>query len=917
MSPYVLAAVLLLVGCTTGHNSHKDLVAPKGTPGHQCSGVYSDYFKAAGEGGMVARSDEHAQHALFSNMCLSKRDSSKRLTFGVIEFDDEGTHWNRDQFHHVREMIKSIGMAQAQHHRGSTEGPSAGPEGGSWTSNAPDGVRTEGIFLVVFVHGWRHSAAESSSSLRQFRWFAKELAESDEICNKDPVLDGEGEEISGGSVPCRSRPHVVAVYLAWRGKPTGALSGRLVLPELLSFWGRKATALRVAGTSMTETLFGMLDALEKADEALADAYAEPGTGTLGSLPARSRSMIVGHSFGARIVENAFAQALIGSRLESQRASNDRLRGALVGAKEAKSVVDDKELLVEDLRSRLARRRAEQPVRKATVETAAVELEEARRNLAKLVTPEQADVRFAPYRSPSLGTIGAKQCEEFDRDRVRRCVGDAKDVWRAGSCLVDEVACLYRSYACSIQRETARRTDTAPSLDLSHWCSRAGVQPPAGEEDSDSEQNLPVVVGEGDDWAEWEAFARALKENHDDLPLAQHEDRQGSDEIPDWGPARMYMGQVAHWAGSLDRWARIVALWEELSGGVTKDVRTRLLEETDSAREMSVELLDNARDDLEEVKRVGEELGSRGEARDEVVRLEGKLEEAQSLLDTTEAALALLPCEIKRAKKALGSARDDLKRESVVVRRLVDSTLRPPADLILLVNPATEALSARNLMYALCSSEEETTEAISEVQEMLTDESRKILERRPWIVSVTSTSDYATGRYFPQAVQLARFVGGKRNREFLEGHEGCERNLGSYEDLVVRTAGHSERMVSHEVVMRPGRNACERRSLDLGTEGEGPPASDVLFGTGSGAALLRKASPDPDMPDAALGRKYWIAKATPEISRDHNDVFNRHTLGLATGLICHARLFDSLCPIVDENSEQCRTTTDRPHHGRGG
>ena len=916
------AVALLLVGCATGYDSHKDVVAPKGSPGSECSGFVSDYFEAAGGGEIVARSDDHARRALFSNMCLSKEDPSKRLTFGVIEFDDEGTHWNRNQFKGVREVIESIGKAQAEHQRRLTEDPSAGPELGSSTSSAPDGVRSEGIFLVAFVHGWRHSAAESSTSLQQFRWFARELAGSDEICNKEPVLDGEGGEGIRRERPCRSRPHVVAVYLAWRGKSTGALSGRLVLPEFLSFWGRKATALRVAGTPMTETLFGMLDALEKADEALARGHAASGTETSGYVPARSRSMIVGHSFGARIVENAFAQALIGSRLESQRASNDRLRSAVASAMEAKNVVEGRELLVEKLHGRLDRRQAEQPVRMAAVETATRTLEEARSKLARLVTQEQADVRFAPYRSPLLGTIDAAHCTEFDSGRVERCVGDAKDVWRSGSCVVDEVACLYRSYACSIQRETARRAKVAPSRsDLSEWCSKAGGssaetggkppeetgERPAGEEDGDNEQNPLVVVGEGDELAEWEAFARALKENHDDLPSAALGDGDG-DEIPDWGPARTYLGQVEHWAGSLDLWARIVAVREKALGGVTKDVRERLLEEMDKARAESVDLLSRARDDLEEVKLLEEELGRRGDVRDDVARLDAELEDARSLLRTTEDALAQLPGEIKEAKKAVSSARDGLKSASVVVTRLVDSTLRPPADLILLVNPATEALSARNLIYALCSTEEETMEAISQARGMLTEGSLQILDRRPWIISVTSTGDDATGVYFPRAVQLARFVGGKRNRTFAEEPRGCERDLGSYKDMVVRTAGHSERMVSHEVVMRPGgkgdRNPCETRTPDRGAKGEDPQASEVLFGTGSGAAVVRKASPHPGLADVALGRKYWIVKADPEISRDHNDVFNEHTLGLTTGLICHARLFDSLCPGVDAKSGRC-------------
>ena len=368
---------------------------------------------------------------------------------------------------------------------------------------------------------------------------------------------------------------MVAVYLGWRGKSTGALGGRLVLPDLLSFWGRKATALRVAGTSMTETLFGMLDALEKADETLALGHAASGLGASGYVPARSRSMIVGHSFGARVVENAFAQALIGSRLESQRMSNVRLRGAVASAKEARTAVLDREGTVEKRRRDLRDKQDELLERKADVETASLALAEAREELAGLITQEEAAARFAPYRSPSLGTVEARHCAEFDAGQVELCVGEAKDVWRVGSCLMDEVACMHRSYACSIHREIARRTEVAPPpSELSEWCGQtAGSSGEArgesreeegegasGEEDDD-EQNPLVVVGEGDDPAEWEALARALKLSHDDLPSAEAAGGNG-DEIPDWAPALEYLDELEDWADSWDILARIVEIWEK-------------------------------------------------------------------------------------------------------------------------------------------------------------------------------------------------------------------------------------------------------------------------------------------------------------------------------------------------------------------
>ena len=107
------------------------------------------------------------------------------------------------------------------------------------------------------------------------------------------------------------------------------------------------------------------------------------------------------------------------------------------------------------------------------------------------------------------------------------------------------------------------------------------------------------------------------------------------------------------------------------------MREKLREETKKARERGEDLLNLARGDLDDVTLVEEELRSRGPARDKVARLEGDLEKAGSLLDTTQNAVDRLPGEIKEAKKAAKSAKETLESASVAVRQQVDSTLRRP------------------------------------------------------------------------------------------------------------------------------------------------------------------------------------------------------------------------------------------------
>jgi hypothetical protein len=91
--------------------------------------------------------------------------------------------------------------------------------------------------IVVFVHGWKHSARDSDDNVRSFRRLLHAHAHAEFLV---PRQEG-----------CRRR--VVGLYVGWRGLTWHWLN----VVQNLTFWGRKEGALRVALDSVRE-LFARL-----------------------------------------------------------------------------------------------------------------------------------------------------------------------------------------------------------------------------------------------------------------------------------------------------------------------------------------------------------------------------------------------------------------------------------------------------------------------------------------------------------------------------------------------------------------------------------------------------------------------------------------------------------------------------------
>ncbi len=170
---------------------------------------------------------------------------------GFIEIDDQGQLYGsrRDQMHTV---ITAVANEMAR-------------DGG------------QDILNVVFVHGWKHSAAPHDDNIATFRAALARLADTELAVSK-----------ATGNRPRR----VFGVYIGWRG-----LSVTPPVLKEFSFWDRKNTAHEVGHGDVTEVL-NRLDDLRQVKDSLEE-----------DKRSDSRLVVVGHSFGGAVVFSALRQQL--------------------------------------------------------------------------------------------------------------------------------------------------------------------------------------------------------------------------------------------------------------------------------------------------------------------------------------------------------------------------------------------------------------------------------------------------------------------------------------------------------------------------------------------------------------------------------------------------------------------------------
>jgi hypothetical protein len=168
----------------------------------------------------------------------------------------------------------------------------------------------------------------------------------------------------------------------------------------------------------------------------------------------------------------------------------------------------------------------------------------------------------------------------------------------------------------------------------------------------------------------------------------------------------------------------------------------------------------------------------------------------------------------------------------------------PADLILMVNPASDSILTRQMIAALSSRHTEKT--------------------RPFLVSLTSTADAATGTAFPLSTSLAATTK-VFNEVPVPGTEKRESERRFY----TATPGHNELLINHETVKLP-QTIQASGGLDALQTNLSHNLAGEVFTTDGGNGRLElwqiKRTGNVDVP-------YWDVKVDPSIIRNHGDIWN--------------------------------------------
>jgi hypothetical protein len=217
----------------------------------------------------------------------------------------------------------------------------------------------------------------------------------------------------------------------------------------------------------------------------------------------------------------------------------------------------------------------------------------------------------------------------------------------------------------------------------------------------------------------------------------------------------------------------------------------------------------------------------------------------------------------------------------------------PADLILLVNPASQALEAKQMVDIF---------ERYHLKFLRSDDAGTTYEV-PLVVSMTSTADLATRVLFPIGM---RFKGvGNRFRPY--GSESCSR--GRQANYFRRTAGHLRLLHSHLVEAEPlaaaaPAPAAEPPVGDRPANDTGPPAGDSGPVTAMPFRLVHSYDPVSRLHTwSADGEKlrytihqnprswndtpYWIMEIPPAIVPNHSAIFRQETIEFAGTLIAMA------------------------------
>lgn len=251
------------------------------------------------------------------------------------------------------------------------------------------------------------------------------------------------------------------------------------------------------------------------------------------------------------------------------------------------------------------------------------------------------------------------------------------------------------------------------------------------------------------------------------------------------------------------------------------------------------------------------------------------------VSTTEAILRVMDAAKQNPMSAgvvIGHSFGGMIVERALMQALVRHTINhgeeivPLADLVILVNPASQSMHAKNMLSIL---KRNRLKFYRETQEGEKHEA-------PLIVSITSTGDTATGSIYPFALGLKGWT--KKFRQY--GPTDCC-PIPTQKLFYKQTAGHNRALHSHVVTtgepieagsMDEARiNLQESINPDTGEMRYSFPGQEYMF------TIER-------LPWVYNNTPYWIMSVPPELIASHSDIFTYNTMQIIRALLRMSGVF---------------------------
>ncbi len=651
--------------------------------------------------------------------CLQKNGVKAKFLFGVIEFDDFGQLRSQKQFTDVMKAVENK-------------------------------VKDNKVVFSLFIHGWKHNASEGSSNLHDFRKF---------IIN------------SGINGPCSSlyqatktdECDAVGIYIAWRGDPTGLTEytrhGTKIdtmkgFFKSFSINNRKAAAKRVSSIRSSQVILDLIRTVNKADEfrinstlnkalsqgleipirtydfsnlpcyaydsILSEDYSKPrhlslnsGASNIEKILSKlnegcSYKHLIGHSFGARFLENALAQSLVGQINTSLQLDLD---------KDLRRVVYDHT----SYHSQLANLKHNLMLLsndKKNLQDEKIALDKIIANLQSMIDSKEqsinaleADSKFADFkRKATTNYIKLNELEIVEA--INKIINELnKDIYK--TCLYEEINDQKTLF--SIEHPEPVSSYSISQLNRYYHLSKKNLE----KFDKFNNKNEPFFGTSI--CLENSGVTALLKTKINSITLLNYIENQIK-HINDW----------FKYSQSLD--------------------------------DLNIQ------------------------AQKELTEIQSRKNEKELLVNQIENNILMKTIILGAKENELDVYKSDMLQDFLKVVKIYERTLSPPANLIMLINPATEAISANMLNHSFC--------------QLRSKDQFNLPKIKPWLISISSKADRATKWAFPIFVstKLALGVTGSKPRSIINSSnyrdDNCNNFVNQY-DLLTKTAPFIEELQTHQ------------------------------------------------------------------------------------------------------------------------